>query len=335
MKRPLRFQKTFRALVHGWLAYSGLISAALLFMGCFMGASGLVAALVISLLVMLYSMPFALVAWLLVALPVDACLSEKSAWRQRESAWILGAGAGAAAIALPACFLIRGWTGADAIAVLVYSLLAAVCGARAADYLAAADQSASRKPEGLDQTNTLLVRNINTNIPMNTLTLFYDARCGLCSQVRRWLETQPAYLRLEFIPYDSPEAVKKLPAIRQLRADEEIVVLANTGEVWQGAGAWVICLWALKEYRAWSARLASAPMQAVARKLVYWISANRIGLSRLLHFRSDAELTAAVELETASRSGPLCELPVLTTQQHVSAAAQRPHRDKHDLDLID
>lgn len=169
---------------------------------------------------------------------------------------------------------------------------------------------------------------------MNTLTLFYDARCGLCSQVRRWLETQPAYLRLEFIPYDSPEAVEKLPAIRQLRADEEIVVLANTGEVWQGAGAWVICLWALKEYRAWSVRLASAPMQAVARKLVYWISANRIGLSRLLRFRSDADLARTVELETFSRSGPLCELPVRTAQ-HRDAATLRPHREKHDLDLID
>jgi predicted DCC family thiol-disulfide oxidoreductase YuxK len=35
---------------------------------------------------------------------------------------------------------------------------------------------------------------------MTTLTLFYDARCGLCSSVRRWLSGQPAYVRLEFIP---------------------------------------------------------------------------------------------------------------------------------------
>lgn len=158
---------------------------------------------------------------------------------------------------------------------------------------------------------------------MNALTLFYDARCGLCSQVRKWLETQPAYLRLEFIPYDSPEAVRRLPAIRQLRADEEILVLADTGEVWQGAGAWVICLWALKEYRAWSARLASPAMQALARKMVYWISAHRIGLSRLLRFRSDAELAAVVERDALSGQ-PLCELPSRPRQ-----------RTAHDLDLID
>lgn len=152
---------------------------------------------------------------------------------------------------------------------------------------------------------------------MNTLTLFYDARCGLCSQVRQWLSHQPAYVRLDFIPYDSPEAARRLPAIRHLQADREIVVMSDTGEVWQGAGAWVICLWALKEYRAWSVRLASPAMQAVAKKVVHWISRNRIGLSRLMSFRSDAEVAAMAHRD---ESGPVCHIRT---------------RPPHDLDLID
>lgn len=148
---------------------------------------------------------------------------------------------------------------------------------------------------------------------MNTLTIFYDARCGLCSQVREWLSHQPAYVQLEFVPYDSPEAVQRLPAIQHLRADQEIVIMADTGEVWQGAGAWVMCLWALREYRAWSARLASPTMQVMARKLVHWISQNRIGLSRLMGFKSDAELLASAECEVQER---VCRI-------------------RHDLDLID
>jgi predicted DCC family thiol-disulfide oxidoreductase YuxK len=148
---------------------------------------------------------------------------------------------------------------------------------------------------------------------MNTLTLFYDARCGLCSQVRQWLSGQPAYVRLEFIPYDSPEAEQRLPGIQHLRADQEIVVMADTGEVWQGAGAWVVCLWALREYRTWSARMASPPMQAMARQVVHWISRNRIGLSRLMRFKSDAELAAVAGSETQESA---C-------------------RVRHDLDLID
>jgi hypothetical protein len=135
---------------------------------------------------------------------------------------------------------------------------------------------------------------------MHTLTLFYDARCGLCSRVRQWLSGQPSYVRLEFIPYDSAEAERRLPGIRHLRADQEILVMADTGEVWQGAGAW-------------SPRLASPAMQGMARKIVHWISQNRIGISRLLHFKSDIELTAAAERDMQE---PLCRL-------------------RHDLDLID
>jgi len=148
---------------------------------------------------------------------------------------------------------------------------------------------------------------------MHTLTLFYDARCGLCSRVRQWLSVQPAYVRLEFVPYDSEEAAHRLPNIRHLQANQEIIVMADTGEVWQGAGAWVMCLWALREFRAWSARLASPTMQGVARKMVHWISQNRIGMSRLLRFKSDAELAAVMERDMVE---PVC-------------------RVRHDLDLID
>lgn len=128
---------------------------------------------------------------------------------------------------------------------------------------------------------------------MNTLTIFYDARCGLCSRVRQWLAVQPAYVALDFVPYDSPEAARRCPAIRSLRADQEIVVMADTGEVWQGAGAWVMCLWALQDFREWSARFAGPVMQGVARKIVHLVSENRLSLSRLLRLRSDHELRDA------------------------------------------
>jgi predicted DCC family thiol-disulfide oxidoreductase YuxK len=125
---------------------------------------------------------------------------------------------------------------------------------------------------------------------VNTLTIFYDARCGLCSNVRKWLSAQPAYVGLEFLPYDSPAAKERCPEISRLQADREIVVMADTGDVWQGAGAWVMCLWALRDYREWSARFSGPTMQAVARKIVHLISANRLSISRLLGLRADREL---------------------------------------------
>lgn len=130
---------------------------------------------------------------------------------------------------------------------------------------------------------------------MNTLIIFYDARCGLCSRFRRWMEAQPAWVRLLFVPYDSEEARRLCPGIESLRADEEIVVMADDGRLWQGAAAWVTCLWALRDYREWSVRLARPALQGIARRMVHWISENRIGLSRLLRLQSDDAIRGAAE----------------------------------------
>ena len=48
---------------------------------------------------------------------------------------------------------------------------------------------------------------------MHTLTIFYDADCGLCGGFRRWMRTQVNLVRLEFLPYDSPEALRRLPEL--------------------------------------------------------------------------------------------------------------------------
>lgn len=129
---------------------------------------------------------------------------------------------------------------------------------------------------------------------MHTLTIFYDARCGLCSRFRRWMLEQPAYVRLHFIPYDSPQALHLCPDLPAMRADQEIVVMADDGSLWQGAAGWVTSLWALRDYREWSMRLAAPGMLGIARKVVHWISINRISLSHLMRLRSDAALKAEV-----------------------------------------
>jgi hypothetical protein len=78
--------------------------------------------------------------------------------------------------------------------------------------------------------------------------------------------------------------------------------MGDDGSLWQGAGAWVTCLWALREYREWSLRLTSPGMQQIARRVVHWISSNRISLSHLLWLRSDDALMAQVT-ETACDNG--------------------------------
>ncbi len=92
------------------------------------------------------------------------------------------------------------------------------------------------------------------------------------------------------LPYDSEEALRRLPELAGMHPEREIVVMSDGGAVWQGAGAWVVCLWALRDWRAWAKRLASPVLLPVAGNVCQLISQNRIGLSRLLALRGDVEL---------------------------------------------
>ena len=127
---------------------------------------------------------------------------------------------------------------------------------------------------------------------MHTLTIFYDVDCGLCGGFRRWMKTQESTVQLEFLPFNSMAAKKRLPELARMHPEREIVVMSDEGQVWQGAGAWVTCLWALKDWRGWAKRLASPVLLPVAGNVCQLISQNRLGLSRLLALRSDAELRA-------------------------------------------
>lgn len=76
--------------------------------------------------------------------------------------------------------------------------------------------------------------------------------------------------------------------------NQELVVVTDTGEVWIGDRAWIICLWALREFRDWARRLSSPALLPLARQAFVAFSSNRSGLSRLLGLRSEAELQQAL-----------------------------------------
>ena len=74
----------------------------------------------------------------------------------------------------------------------------------------------------------------------------------------------------------------RFPGIERWGLAEQLTVVSDAGEVWQGAGAWTMCLWALRDYREWSLRLASPVLAPLARRAVELVSQNRLSLSRLL-----------------------------------------------------
>ena len=110
---------------------------------------------------------------------------------------------------------------------------------------------------------------------MDTLTVLYDARCNLCSHLRAWLEAQPVYVQLVFVPAGSPEARQRFPALDHAVTTSELTVISDDGAVYIEAKAFLMCLWALRDYRAWSLRLSSPDMIPLARRVVLWVSQNR------------------------------------------------------------
>jgi predicted DCC family thiol-disulfide oxidoreductase YuxK len=117
---------------------------------------------------------------------------------------------------------------------------------------------------------------------MKRLYVLYDSECELCRRCRIWLGRQPSYVPLVFVPLQSPEAECRFPGFKALEAERELVVISDTGEVWQGGAAWVMCLWALREYREWSLRLAGATLLPLARRLCEVVSTHRLEISRWL-----------------------------------------------------
>ena len=138
---------------------------------------------------------------------------------------------------------------------------------------------------------------------MKTLHVLFDGQCALCRRCRRWLERQPAFVELRFLPLQSPEVACRFPGIERFGPRDQLLVVSDEGEVYQGPQAWIMCLWALREYREWSQRLAGPALLPWARRACELVSDNRVSISAWFKRLPDAALGA----ELAARSPGPCK----------------------------
>ncbi|MFB7912401.1 thiol-disulfide oxidoreductase DCC family protein [Streptomyces sp. NPDC056061] len=104
--------------------------------------------------------------------------------------------------------------------------------------------------------------------PVRHLTVLYDARCPLCLHLRRWLERQRRLVPLSFVPAASEEARSRFPGLDHAGTLDEITVVGDRGQVYRGTSAWIVCLWALAEYRPTAHRLSTPAGRPLARATV-------------------------------------------------------------------
>ena len=89
---------------------------------------------------------------------------------------------------------------------------------------------------------------------------------------------------------DAAETGCRFPGIERFHPNEQLLVVSDEGDVYQGSHAWIMCLYALREYRAWSQRLASPLLLPWARRVCELVSENRLSLSGWLQRLDDARL---------------------------------------------
>ncbi|WP_438818953.1 thiol-disulfide oxidoreductase DCC family protein [Streptomyces hilarionis] len=117
-------------------------------------------------------------------------------------------------------------------------------------------------------------------VPVRRLTVLYDAGCSLCRFLREWLGRQPQLVPLEFVPAGSAEACARLPGLDHRATLEEITVVGDAGQVYRGAAAWIVVLWALREHRPLAHRLSTPAGARIARAAVLSAAKWRQGQER-------------------------------------------------------
>lgn len=133
--------------------------------------------------------------------------------------------------------------------------------------------------------------------PVTSITILYDAACGLCTFAKDWIRKQAALVGIEFLAAGSPEAQRAFPQL----TPGELAVVADTGEVWLGNRAWIVCLWALREYRDLAFRLTSPALLLLSREAFVTVSRNRLTLSSLLGLREPLEMEHQLRRVTVPR----------------------------------
>ena len=139
---------------------------------------------------------------------------------------------------------------------------------------------------------------------MRSLTVLYDARCGLCRWARSWLERQETWIDLEFVAVDSAMALRRYPRLLGRRSADELLVISDEGGVYRDGNAWIMCLHATADYREWADRLASPALLPLARQAFALLSKQRGRVSRWLRLASEAEIVEALDRVVA----PACDL---------------------------
>jgi predicted DCC family thiol-disulfide oxidoreductase YuxK len=131
---------------------------------------------------------------------------------------------------------------------------------------------------------------------MRGLFVLYDGACGFCVRCAAWLNSQAQLVPLRCLPANDPEVQEIFWGARRV-GDDELVVVSSEGGVYRAGDAFLMALWALRDYRGWARRLARPALRPFARGLFELVSSQRKSISGLMGFAVESDATLARHLE--------------------------------------
>jgi predicted DCC family thiol-disulfide oxidoreductase YuxK len=128
----------------------------------------------------------------------------------------------------------------------------------------------------------------------------------MCCTFHEWINRQPRAFAIDFIPYQSARAETAFPGIGTLDPARQMIVRTESGEVFRGAEAWVMCLLSCANHQAVARRLASPGLLPIAIRACNLLAANRHTLSKVFFRRKDRQVRESLHQMEA----PACETGV-------------------------
>jgi len=103
---------------------------------------------------------------------------------------------------------------------------------------------------------------------VRAMTVLYDPDCPVCRASKRWMLLHRPLIDVRFVAVNSRLAHQRFPQLDLAACVREITVVTDTGHVYRGEAAFVMCLWSLRRTRSLALQMARGHRAPILRAMV-------------------------------------------------------------------
>jgi predicted DCC family thiol-disulfide oxidoreductase YuxK len=108
------------------------------------------------------------------------------------------------------------------------------------------------------------------------IVAIFDGECGLCNDLRRWVQARDRRELIEFIPFQAAEFPARFPQLSREEAAKAMFAVDGDGRVFRGARAMAEVFRRLPGWKRVVGAIAAYPPVVWPGALVYWwVARNR------------------------------------------------------------